>query len=131
MTENVTEMDEDMTENDDEFKENTPVASATRKTSGEPTPTLKSVLGQCSITQEQEQKEEGIFDQENQEEELNQIVVCETVHEVLSIVKSTDDKDTSQRNYIEDDDAQSTEMKQMDGPCNTLATFNTVLKSLV
>ena len=148
VTENVTErgrvmeMDEAMMENDDDFKENTPVPAAIRKTGGGPTPTLKKVLGQCSMTKGQEKKEDkhvtaDMFDEESQEEEPNQIVVHATVHQVLNMVKSTEDKDTSEKNDLQEDIIENTEMKPMDGTCNafemteakTLNKNETVLKS--
>ena len=78
-----------------------------------------------------------MFDEESQEEEPNQIVVCATVHQVLNMVKSTEDKDTSEKNDLQEDIIENTEMKLMDGTCNafemteakTLNKNETVLKS--
>ena len=139
----VTEMDEAIMENDDEFKENTLCATVRRTGVGGPTPTLRKVLGKCSMTEGQEKKEDkhvtdDMFDEESQEEELNQIVVCATVHQVLNIVKSTEDKDTSEKNDLQEDVIENTEIKQIDGTCNafemteakTLNKNETVLKSV-
>ena len=94
------------------------------------------------MTKRQEKKEDkhvtaDMFDEESQAEEPNQIVVCATVHQVLNMVKSTEDKDTSEKNDLQEDIIGNTEMKQMDETCNAfemteakiLNKNDTVLKS--
>ena len=66
------------------------------------------------MTKGQEKKEDkhitaDMFDEESQEEEPNQIVVHATVHQVLNMVKSTEDKDTSEKNDLQEDIIENTE----------------------
>ena len=107
----VMEMDEAVMENDDEFKENTPLGTAGRKPRGGPSLSVRKVVSVLMFDDEFEEREEP-----------NQIVVHATVHQVLNMVESTEDKGAIEKNDIQEDIKDNTEMKQMDGTCNTEVT---------
>ena len=95
---------------------------------GGPSPSVRKVLGLFSKTKGNQKKEDRnvnvlMFDDKFEEwEEPNQIVVHATVHQVLNMVESTEDKGAIEKNDIQEDIKDNTEMKQMDGTCNTEVT---------